>query len=211
MVIRGLGTNTGWPNNMKHAGIIVFQSDALLIRKNPMFKFVNRWLKRHQHIIFIDGDQDIPKSMRAYDAHVAGTPSTTLFVRRQSADAGTPRLLKERPEIQITYLASQEYPSDKEVVDKYIAVCIQKALGDGFTHITVISADGDFVDIFRMIRMINHVPRVSFKLISPSSNGRIDSFPERMGNITVVAPAATHATPRSTSTRRLVAGTADLA
>lgn len=80
------------------------------------------------------------------------------------------------------------YSKGKEVVDKFIGAYIQKALSDGYTDITVVSSDYDFIDIFKMALVLNPTidNNVSFRMIIPKPKGRLAALPTKVCNIDVI-------------------------
>ena len=69
-------------------------------------------------------------------------------------------------------------------VDKFIFGYIQTAIGKGYTDITIISSDYDFIDIFHMSNQLN-TKVISFTLIIPRRIGRLKQL-KSMGNITII-------------------------
>lgn len=131
-----------------------------------MFSFL-KFFKRTKKIVFIDGDQPLISILAAHKAHCAGIQST--LVRHQGDDSGVPKVLRNELEgIDKIYLTG--YTAGKEVTDKFIAAAIQKCVSTGYSEITVISSDADFLDIFKMIRVINPTSKVLFKMIVPKRN-----------------------------------------
>lgn len=119
--------------------------------------------------------------------HTENTGTETHFVRATGHECTniTKRLRGVSNDINITYLMG--YRTGKEVVDKFIAGYIHRAVAEGFDEITVVSSDYDFVDIFKMATQINTLSNdVTFKLIDPQSNPRIDSLPNKIVNIEII-------------------------
>lgn len=153
-------------------------------------KLIKRLLTAHnKKIAFIDGDQAIDKALAAYDKYVANTGTETHFIRlapppHHNEPKVLKKLLQERNNINKMYV---EGTAGKEVVDKFIAGYIQRAVAEGYSEITVISNDYDFIDIFKMAAQINErAQEVTFRIISPSAKGRLAEMPATVSNINVV-------------------------
>lgn len=152
----------------------------------PMLDKMIRMFKRpkERKIAFIDGDQAIDKALAAYDKYVANTGTETHFIRIKRDAEREPHVLRGRTDLNKIFLT---YSSGKEVVDKFIAGYIQRALSEGYTHITVISNDYDFIDIFKMAVQINDsATKVTFSLIAPNATGRLANLPPKVANIDVI-------------------------
>ena len=136
-------------------------------------------------IAFIDGDQPLTEVLKAYHKHVANTGTETHLIRATTAGHGEPRQLRSENDFNKIYLEGMS--GKKEVTDKFIAGFIQKAVSDGYTHITVISSDYDFIDIFKMAVMIDpHASEVTFRIIVPHGQGRLKNLPNQIANVQVV-------------------------
>ena len=155
-----------------------------------MFKQIAKWFKREQlpqvkKIAFIDGDQPLPSVLRAYEKYVANTGTETHLIRAIAPNSEIPKLLRNNDEINKIYLRG--YAAGKEVTDKYIAGMIQKAVADGYNHITVISSDYDFLDIFKMAVQINPVlESATMRLIAPRAEGKLARVASQVANIEVI-------------------------
>jgi len=142
------------------------------------------WPKKEKRIAFIDGDQDLQQLMNAYNKHIVGTDTQTHFIRA-GAYVKEPKLLKNLPEINKIYL--QGFRRGKEITDKYIGAFIQKAISDGYNHITVISSDYDFIDIFKMAIILDkRSEELTFRMIVPNAIGRLADLPTQVANIEIV-------------------------
>ncbi len=152
-----------------------------------MIKKLINWLKgapAQRKIAFIDGDQNIENALAAYDRYVANTNTETHFVKMAPAHHNEPKAVRHRDDLNRVYL---EFAPGKEVVDKFIAGYIQRAVSEGYTHITVISNDYDFIDIFKMSVKINqHANEVTFRIIAPRPQGKLKDAPANIANIEVV-------------------------
>ena len=134
-------------------------------------------------IAFIDGDQNIGECLAAYDKYVANTGTETHFVKMCPANHNEPKLVRNRRELNRVYI---EGAPGKEVVDKFIAGYIQRAVAEGYAHITVISNDYDFIDIFKMAIQINtRASEVTFRMIAPNPQGKLADSPEQIANIQI--------------------------
>ena len=146
-----------------------------------MFTRFFNWLngvKPQRKIAFIDGDQELHAALKAYDAYVANTGTETHFVRlAYPATHQEPKQLRNRDDFNKVYV---EGTAGKEVVDKFIAGYIQRAVAEGYTHVTVVSNDYDFIDIFKMAVMINeHASEVTFRMVVPFAQGRMAELPPK--------------------------------
>lgn len=120
-------------------------------------------------LIIMDGDQHIPDLFRSYRKYVANLDNyETRFVRYGGS---FPRILKNFPEIQCTYLLHLSH--SKEVVDKFIFGLIQTEISKGYTNFAVVSSDYDFIDIFKMSNIINEHKNIKFTLVVPKPRGRL--------------------------------------
>lgn len=149
-----------------------------------MFK-VFGWFKRERRIAFIDGDQDLPVLLAAYQKHVAGTNTETHLVRLKSNNAPEPKVLRKLKDVNKIYLAG--FTKGKEVTDKFIGAYIQKAIADGYTHVTVVSSDYDFIDIFKMCAIVEEkATKLTFRMIVPNAKGRLKDLPDQLLNIEII-------------------------
>lgn len=151
-------------------------------------KLVNRIFKNrsYQKIAFIDGDQSLPAVLNAYHKHLSGKVSQTYLVRMDNGNC-EPKLLRKMVGINKVYLSG--FTSGKEVVDKFIGASIQKAIADGFTDISVISSDYDFIDQFKMAAILDkRANNITFTLIVPTNlGGRLEQAANtKFNNIKVV-------------------------
>jgi len=152
-----------------------------------MFKWP--W-KRERRIAFIDGDQSLPEVLRAYNKHIVGTNTETHLVRLITPQANgrnnEPRILRDIVGINKIYLGG--FSTGKEVTDKFIGAYIQKAVTDGYTHISVVSSDYDFIDIFKMAAMVDdRAKKLTFRMIVTSQRSpKLNEMPDRLMNIEVV-------------------------
>lgn len=136
-------------------------------------------------IAFIDGDQSIPQLLSAYRTYIANTDTETHFIRATTVGHAEPAVLRNENDFNKIYLSG--YTGKKEVVDKFIGQFIQQSVMDGYTHITVVSSDYDFIDIFKMAVMINpHASEVTFRMIVPFAQGRMAEVPAQISNIEIV-------------------------
>jgi hypothetical protein len=135
-------------------------------------------------IAFIDGDQEHKRTLAAYLLHVVDTDTETHLIRAGSK-TDVPRAYRHHKEI--NQICLKGYTSGKEIVDKYIGAYIQKAITEGYSHITVISSDYDFIDIFKMAVVLNpEACDVTFKMIVPNALGRVAKLPAQIANIEIV-------------------------
>ena len=157
-----------------------------------MFKRIRAWFSASKQpavkkIAFIDGDQPVPSVLAAYRQYVANTSTETHLVRCLPVDAHPPRALRGDAVKDINTIYLRGYASGKEVTDKYIAAMIQKAVFDGFNHITVISSDYDFFDIFKMALQINPaLEHATMRLIVPKAEGKLAKTTNSTANIEVI-------------------------
>jgi hypothetical protein len=137
-------------------------------------------------IAFIDGDQPLPGLLECYEKCVLGTKTDTFFIRVAAEGANPPKIMKKFKDVTSVMLVG--YTTGKEVVDKYIGASIQKAIADGYTEITVISGDYDFIDIFKMAMKIDdRANTVKFNMIIPrnSTEKKNVTIPRQNLNISV--------------------------
>lgn len=149
-------------------------------------KFFN-WFRKTKvkRIAFIDGDQPLPKAIEAYKKYLVGVE--THLIRLHPSNHSEPKILKDMEGFNKIYLSG--ISPGKENVDKFIAAYIQNSIVDGYTEITVVSNDFDFIDIFKMAMILNpEVQNVSFRIIVPHGTGRIcEIHDNQIANISVVA------------------------
>lgn len=136
-------------------------------------------------IAFIDGDQELRGLLNAYHKYIAGTDTETHLIRLKSDKAAEPKVLRHVENINKIYLSG--FTQGKEVVDKFITGFIQKAVSDGYTHITIVSSDYDFIDIFKMaVRIDPRASEVTFRMIVPFAQGRMIDTPAQISNIEIL-------------------------
>ena len=147
--------------------------------------FVKNLLCAKKSAAFIDGDQDLQAAIAAHNTHIKGKYDEIYFVRLAPAPGcNPPKLLKKLEGAEKIFV---EGSSGKEVVDKFIAGYIHRAVSEGFTEIAVLSNDFDFIDIFKMAAQINpRCEKVTFRLIAPKACGRLKDFESSVTNIEVV-------------------------
>ena len=137
---------------------------------------------KFKKIAFIDGDQGQKALIAAYTDHVDKDDTVTHYV---SASSISSKVAKYHPEIIRTQL--QGFSTGKEIVDKYIGAAIQKAIGEGFNHITVISSDYDFIDIFKLITILDETAsNLTFRMIVPRLTSKTAPLPAKLANIEVI-------------------------
>lgn len=148
-------------------------------------KFMSLFKSKEKRIAFIDGDQGIHGLIHAYHTYIANTNTETHFIRLRNS-GGEPKGLKRLPtEVNRIYL--EGFRTGKEIVDKYIAAYIQKAVTEGYTHITIVSSDYDFFDIFKMAVLVDdRASLLTFKLIVPKAEGMIKTLPHQVANIEII-------------------------
>ena len=142
-------------------------------------------LFRTKKIAFIDGDQNIPMALKAYEKYVAGTGTEAHFIKMKEADQNEPKLLRNVSGLNKIYLAGMT--AGKEATDKFIGAYIQRAVSEGYREITVISNDYDFIDIFKMaVQVDSAASKVTFRMIMPRAQGRAAALPSKLLNIEVI-------------------------
>lgn len=143
-----------------------------------------KWFSRKpKQIAFLDGDNPLVGVIAAYQKYLLGIE--THLVKAQSETAEEPRILRKQHTINKIYLRG--YTTGKEVVDKFIGAYIQKAIQDGYQEITVVSSDYDFIDIFKMAIELNpEAVKVSFRMIIPNAQGRLNDLPNHIRNISII-------------------------
>lgn len=139
-------------------------------------------------IAFIDGDQSIPLALAAYHKYVANTGTETHLIRAMPQGDNPPKTLRTDRSKDINKIYLRGFSVGKEVTDKYIAGMIQKAIHDGFTHITVISSDYDFIDIFKMAVQINpEAANFTFQMVVPFAVGKkLHDAGTQVANINII-------------------------
>ena len=144
-----------------------------------------KWFKREKKIAFIDGDQALTGLLEAYDKYVKGTGTETHLIRMIINGHREPKQLRPIQGINKIYL--ENLTKGKEVVDKFIGAYIQRAVSEGYTHITVISSDYDFIDIFKMAMVVDErASKVTFRMIVPNPQGRMVNAPDKDMNIEII-------------------------
>jgi len=144
-----------------------------------------KWFKPKaiKKIAFLDGDQQLAGLLDAYGKYLVGTE--THLIRLECATHAEPKILRKVLDINKIYLSGLS--GGKEIVDKFIAAYIQKAVHDGYGHITVVSSDYDFIDIFKMAVILNpEAADVTFRIIVPHAQGRMVDTPDKIANIEIV-------------------------
>ena len=150
-----------------------------------MIKLLKKFFRKEKRIAFLDGDQPIPAILSAFDRYVKGTKTQTYLIRLQPAKHDEPKSLRNiDPDINKVYL--QGYRTGKEATDKFIGQWIQKALTDGYTHITVVSSDYDFIDTFKMCAQLNDVEEITFRLIVSMHAEQIDKYKSKVTNVEII-------------------------
>lgn len=149
-------------------------------------KLLSVFKKPEKSIAFLDCDQPIPPVLLAKDKYLQNY--SQVFSIRHSTAATAPKSLRDRPDINQIYL--EGFRRKAETTDKFIAMLIQNAVRDGYSTITVVSADYDFIDIFKMCITINDLPNASlkFKLIVPYIHNRLEEskWLESKSNIEII-------------------------
>jgi hypothetical protein len=149
--------------------------------------FFSNWFKtakpKAKSIAFLDGDQPLPGIIAAYDKYLKGTE--THLVRTRGEGSGEPHILRGDFGFNKIYLTG--YTARKEITDKFIGAYIQKAVSDGYTEITVVSSDYDFIDTFKMAVVLDSsAANVTFRMIIPHAKGRLQDLPDSIRNISII-------------------------
>jgi hypothetical protein len=153
-----------------------------------MFKFRFFKPKAVKKIAFLDGDQALVGIVGAYQKYLIGT-ETHLVRALTGISNGDPKSREPKilRDLDINKIYLDGYTKGKEIVDKFIGAYIQKAIGDGYKHITVVSSDYDFIDIFKMAVVLNPMATdVTFRIIVPHAQGKLAEMPDQVANIEVV-------------------------
>lgn len=150
--------------------------------------FYSNWFpKKSKKIAFLDGDNPLPHILSVYEKHLKGIE--THLVRALAQEDKEPKILKKAPEA-INKIYLRGLTKGKEITDKFIGAYIQKAIQDGYTEITVVSMDYDFIDIFKMAVILNPLAtNVLFRIIVPSvpnQHGKLYEPLEKIHKISVV-------------------------
>lgn len=142
------------------------------------------WFKpKKKSIAFIDGDQSLPVMVKIHQKYLHGVE--THLVRLMSGNAEEPKCLRQTVGINKIYLSG--YRVGKENTDKFIASYIQKSVQEGYTDITVVSSDYDFIDIFKMALALNpNAAKINFRLIVPVLRGRKEDVSAKEFNFEIV-------------------------
>ena len=131
----------------------------------------------YSRLIIFDGDQSINPIMKVHDKIISKIPKDKVrieFVKMHYIGESPPKILKKFPHINFVPLSG--FSAKKEVVDKWIGIRIQQAIDAGCQQISVVSSDFDFVDIFRMILMMNPTKKnLNFTLIAPKPIGKLNA------------------------------------
>ena len=151
-----------------------------------IFRFLRP--KAVKKIAFLDGDQALVGIVSAYQKYLVGTETHLVRaltgLNRNNPTSREPKILRD---LTINKIYLEGYTRGKEIVDKFIGACIQKAIGDGYKHITVVSSDYDFIDIFKMAVVLNPaVTDVTFRIIVPHAQGKLAEIPDQISNIEIV-------------------------
>ena len=140
--------------------------------------------KKFKPLFLVDGDSCIKDTWVYLD--VLG--SSEVYVVHNALGSNKPKLLSKLPEV--NYLPFNEFRSSKESTDKIIAILAQKAIDAGYTDINLVSKDGDFADIAKMLAGVNtnigHL--VNINVLLPEVRDRakyVDYTPSVHGNIFV--------------------------
>lgn len=151
-----------------------------------MLQKIRNWFRKSRKIAFLDGDQNIPSTIKAYTKYLANTGTEVHLIRMKPDGCKEPKALRNLDDtINKIYLSG--YSTGKEVVDKFIAAYIQRAVIEGYDQITVVSSDYDFIDIFKMAVQVNpQAGQVTFRIIIPNVRGRLAELPEQVFNIEVI-------------------------
>ena len=145
--------------------------------------FTKRKAVSKPKLVLLDGDQPLLEILKSYTRYIEPHDNQeTYFIQLADVSSKGPKVLKYYPKI--TRILLSGFSSGKEIVDKYIFGYIQTAISNGYTDITVISSDYDFIDIFRMSNRLN-VKVISFTLIIPRRAGRLKSL-KSIDNITII-------------------------
>lgn len=139
--------------------------------------------KKTKKIAFLDGDQPLASILALYTKYLTGTE--THLIRQSIPGHLEPHKLRDQTFNKI-YLTGFRY--GKETVDKYIGAFIQKSIADGYTDITVVSGDYDFIDIFKIAIQLNPTAKnVVFRMIVPSNcTGKVFENHATINNIEIV-------------------------
>lgn len=148
--------------------------------------FFSKWFpKKAKRIAFLDGDNPLPQILACHAKYLIGIE--THLVRAMGSEHKEPKILKNTQNINKIYLRGMAL--GKEVTDKFIGAYIQKAIQDGYTEITVVSQDYDFIDIFKMAVLLNpEAAELSFRIIVPilQKGSKLTDMPGHLANISVV-------------------------
>lgn len=139
-----------------------------------MLKSFFKLFKKQKSIAFLDGDQPLVRVVHAYNKHLKNVE--THLVAAFAPNTNEPHILRDITTVNKIYLRG--YRARKETTDKFIGARIQKAVSEGYTDITVVSADYDFIDIFKMVSIINNTKNLTFKLIVCMHEDRIEKYQE---------------------------------
>lgn len=122
-------------------------------------------------LVIIDGDQPLSQMIDATTQYVnpLSHKCDIELIRMQNFKEKIPRILKRFP---YKVVLLKGFSPGKEVTDKFIAMRCQQALREGYSKITVISNDYDFIDIFKMLNVLNNT-NVKFTLVAPKASGRL--------------------------------------
>lgn len=148
--------------------------------------FFSKWFpKKAKRIAFLDGDNPLPQVLACHSKYLIGIE--THLIRAMGIECPEPKILYNTKNINKIYLRGMAL--GKEVTDKFIGAYIQKAIQDGYTEITVVSQDYDFIDIFKMAVLLNpEAAKLSFRIIVPilHKGSKLSEMPAQVANISVI-------------------------
>ncbi len=146
-----------------------------------LFKYTK---KTKPKLVLLDGDQPLLEILSAYTKHISQLSNCeTYFIQLADISSKGPKVLKYYPDINKIIL--RHFSPGKEIVDKFIFGYIQTAISNGYSDITIISSDYDFIDIFKMSNLLNHNKTIKFSLIIPRPIGKLKNL-KSVGNITII-------------------------
>ncbi len=147
-------------------------------------KTANNYLRDKQKLVLLDGDQPLLETLAAYSKYIEPLKNCeTYFIQLADIASKGPKVLKYYPNINSILLS--RFSPGKEIVDKYIFGYIQTAISKGYTDITIISSDYDFIDIFQMSNLLNDNRNIKFCLIIPRPIGKLKNL-KSGENITII-------------------------
>jgi len=138
-----------------------------------------------KQIAFIDGDQLLINSIEIYNKYLLNDNGEVIYIRQLFSGAKPPKKVQKMANIEPLYLTG--FTPGKEIVDKCIAIYMQKVLSEGYNHITVVSSDYDFIEIFRLLLIVdNRAKNVKFRMIIPKPVGRLKMLSNQVDNIEII-------------------------